>query len=187
MEENVIEASVSNGPFTTFQGCERGLSQRIRRILESNVDLAEWNSDYTVLEEFFGDRVQFIDFSLKGEGWFGEISLDIDALDNPYLKQGGPSLKIEILKIVSSCEERIPKKYWKKLTAQVNRLNGELPCAYGSFFYQNPDSGKIQLISQLIKPENPITDPDIFYLLAAHRDISHKFCPSVNRLIESGL
>lgn len=187
MEENVITTSESDGPCTTFKGCESELSQRIRRILESNFDLLEWNSDYTELEEFFGSHVQFIDFSLQSKGWYGEILLMTGAVESRYLKNGEASTEIEILEIISSCELQVPKKCLKKLTAHLNLLNGELPRAYGSFFYQDPGDGQVQLISRISKPGSSISDQEIAFFLAAHKAITHEFFPGVNQLIEGEL
>lgn len=186
MEEMVVVANKTDAPVTSFQGCKSELAKRIRRILENNVDLEEWNSDYTEHEEFFGDRLQFIDFSLKAKGWFGVISLVADKFENQYLNRVGPVMELEILKVVSSYDLLVPKKYWKKLITHVNRLNGELPSAYCSFFYQSPDNGQICLISQFIKAGR-ISDQEIAYLLSAHRTISHEFCPGINRLVEGDL
>jgi hypothetical protein len=184
MEKEVNDDEQSDVPMTTFKGCTSKLCRRIQQILESNVDLVAWNSDYTELPEFFGKTILFSDFSLEGKGWAGEISLEADEFENPYLKEGEPSAKLEILKIVSNYEGRVLKRSWKALTEYLNRLNGELPWGGSSFFHKNPEGDQVWLISSFVKPQGKITNQEIFYLLAAHKSISHEFCPQIDRFIQ---
>lgn len=180
MNDNATIANQAEEQSTSF-GYETALSGRIRRALEGNVDLAKWNSDYSHMEEFFGDTITFSDFSLSN-GWGGEILIYSDQLDTPYLLNNKSSIASEVLLITSEYTLRVLKKYWKKLAVHIDLINDKLSYLDGSYFRQNPDTGAIKLTTRFIKPASPISDAELLYFLIMHKTISHRFFGEIDNI-----
>ena len=170
---------------TNFSGNDIPQLRRIRAALTSNTNLADWNTDYTSLTEYFDNTLRFIDFSLPCEGWYGYLALEVSQSHTPFTKELISTCEIEELNIQSSYDHEIKQINVTKLGEYLDLLNLEIPLIYSSRFYQNIEEGVSTLQTSFVKPLSGLTESELFYFLSIHKMLSHKYFPGINEIINS--